>query len=216
MTISKKMLGILICCSVALNIYQYQLGKTLFSTAKSEHSDTLSNKKYVHDVSSTNNTVQTPSSPDISSIKYSIVNSSSNLHDSEASLSNSNDSDDFFKHELSLYLGDEVVDLVNIKNEKEQLQLLNMLNSNDVRQEDVELESKFNLLFESYSDSMLAGSQDVRCNSSGCYISYVLTDRSSEDKIYFDLPKLPESTSSGYTFKSSDGNFRYVDFILTQ
>jgi hypothetical protein len=128
----------------------------------------------------------------------------------------SRDQENVFEYELLLYLDDEVVDLVKSgKSEEEKVKIIDMLRSNDVREQDIEFESKVNLLFENYKESVQSGSQDFRCNSSGCYISYILTDSSAANHIFMDFPRIDGSTSSGYTINNPDGTYRYVDFILT-
>jgi len=128
-----------------------------------------------------------------------------------------NRDDNYFENELSLYLDDVVTNLVlSGKEDQEKNDIINMLSSNDVSEQDIENENKFRLLFEDYSESMLIGSQDFRCNSSGCYVSYVLSDSASHDKIFMDFPRIKGSTSSGYTIDNSDGTTRYVDFILSK
>jgi hypothetical protein len=226
---SSKILSLLFCCSVSVNIYQYRQEGILSFAPEVKLNDEAINIKFADNLSSSKKIQEKGLARNISS-----SNSSSSINNDIKTNIEKIETDDnqvsevthstyskyqenVFEYELSLYLDDDIVNLVkNGKNEKEITDIIDMLSSNDVREQDIEFESKINLLFENYIDSIQSGSQYFRCNSSGCYISYVLTNDSEANHIFLDFPRIDGSTSSGYTLSHPDGTLRYVDFILIQ
>jgi len=224
-----KILSLLFFCSVSLNIYQYRQESSLSFTPEVELNDERINTKSAYNLSSSQKippqglTRKIPSNNSSSSINNDIqtniekIETDNHQANEVTHRADSKYQENVFEYELSLYLDDDVVNLVkNGINEKEKIDIIRMLSSNDVREQDIEFESKINLLFENYKDSVQSGSQDYRCNSSGCYISYVLTDDSEAIHIFLDFPSIAGSTSSGYRLSNPDGTLRYVDFILIQ
>jgi len=209
-----KILSLLFFCSVSLNIYQYRQESSLSFTPEVELNDERINTKSAYNLSSSQKippqglTRKIPSNNSSSSINNDIqtniekIETDNHQANEVTHRADSKYQENVFEYELSLYLDDDVVNLVkNGINEKEKIDIIRMLS---------------NLLFENYKDSVQSGSQDYRCNSSGCYISYVLTDDSEAIHIFLDFPSIAGSTSSGYRLSNPDGTLRYVDFILIQ
>lgn len=226
MNIPNKLLGTLLVCSVVLNIYQYHSVNRINFTSSVELKDELSSIK------ETNNSLHTDKSVELKPILNLHTRDSTKLNNKNLTSVNNtefkkrqmieenpsndvNSQAELIEYELSLYLDEEVVNLVQ-KAEEEKRQIINMLNNNDVRQQDIEYESQINSLLENYSESVQSGSQDVRCNASGCYVSYILVNSNAANHIFLDFPRLAGSSTSGYTIQNSDGTYRYVDFILIQ
>jgi hypothetical protein len=214
----------MVCCSVAFNIYQYQQVEELSTTPENKQGDALKDTKRTYELSSTENSEE-PKQNEKKSSGNTFLISDNNLaiiDETDERISNVSDvisgevdtySEAFFEYEFSLYLDDVVVDLLNGIEQVEKLKIVKLLNSSDIRSQDLELESKITKLFDKYTESILSGSEDVKCNSTGCYSSYVLTDSSVSSHIFMDSPVF-KGGGSGYTLNNPDGTVRYVNFMF--
>jgi len=226
MNVSNKLLSVLVFFSVTLNVYQYQKENTQSSTSGLEQGDGIASDVYDYNPTSNEKGCEPKSASIMPPNNVMPINSKNieitddigtqNIQVIEVNQAiDYNYPEDYFKNELSLYLDEDMVSLLNESdNNEENLQFINMLSSNDVRDQDIESESKFRDLFEKYRDIIISGSEDYRCNSSGCYVTYTLTDSKEGNNIFFDFPRIKGSNTSGYTITNPDGTSRYVNLIL--
>ncbi|WP_339722567.1 hypothetical protein [uncultured Paraglaciecola sp.] len=218
MQILTKFFGLLLIGSVALNLYQYQQVKKLSLAPEKELSFELTNSKESY-LSDTKNNQKPNTVPNFAinntapSYNPAIVNKD-DLQAQTANVSHNEDeeySEAFFEYEFSLYLDDEVIESVKNTSPKDKIKIVNMFNNAEVRAQDLELESEISKLFEKYRESIKSGSAEVRCNSVGCYSSYVLSDPKAMNHLFLDWP-----STKGEGFSTlvnyPDGTFRNIDF----
>jgi hypothetical protein len=220
MHILTKVFGLFFIGSIALNIYQYQQMKELSIAPEKELSDESAYAKHSY-VSDTKNNQKTKTVPNIPinntapSYNSVIVNKDA-LQAQTANVSHNEDekySEAFFEYEFSFYLDDEVIESIENTSSEHKIKIVNMFNSAEVRTQDLELESEFSKLFEKYRDSIKSGSEEVRCNSVGCYSSYVLSDPKVMSHLFLDWPST-KGEGFGTRVNYPDGTVRNIDFTF--
>ena len=220
MQILTKFFGLIFIGSVALNIYQYQQVKKLSIAPEKELRGELKKAKYIS-VSETKNSPEPKTVPNIPHNNTSpndnlvIIDKDDPQTQNNNVSHNENDeySEAFFEYELSFYLDGEVIEAIQNTSSKDKIKIVNMFNNADVRTQDLELESKFSNVFEKYKESIVSGSEEVKCNSLGCYSSYVLSDPKASSHLFLDWPST-DGGGFGTTINQLDGTVRNIDFAF--
>lgn len=220
MQISPKIFGLFFIGSVALNIYQYQQMRNLSLAPEDELRSELKKAKYTN-VSETKNSTEPKTAPNIPLNNTSPSNNpviidkvdpqtqTNNISHNE----NDEYSEAFFEYEFSFYLDGEVIEAIQNTSSKDKIKIVNMFNNAEVRTQDLELESKFSNVFEKYKESIVSGSEEVRCNSLGCYSSYVLSDPKASNHLFLDWPST-DGGGFGTIINQLDGTVRNINFAF--
>lgn len=214
MTKPLKAAALVIILLTALNIYQYTKINALSSSLKAQVNTQLSESIFSAQTEASNATIAVlpVPKPETGQLNIQESHTSAAQTDNAVTFSSETDySDAFFEYELSRYLNDDVVKSLKNSDSRDKLKVINMLNNIEVREQDIDLESKFSQLFDRYIESIQSGSEKVSCNSLGCYSSYVLTDPKAQTHMFIDYPNL-----GGYGFGlqivNIDGTKQYVNF----
>lgn len=220
MHILTKVLGLFFIGSITLNVYQYQqLKKSSIPPENkqlNEVTDTklsyVSETKDSHESKTVDNLPFNNASPSYNPVL--IDSDDSQIQTNNVSLNEVEEySGAFFEYEFSLYLDDEVIESLENTSSEHKIKIVNMFNNAEVRAQDLELESEFSKFFEKYRESIISGSEEVRCNSVGCYSSYVISEPKAMSHLFLDWPST-KGDGFGTRVNYPDGTVRNIDFTF--